>query len=94
MAIDFDGPSAIQKYLKLSGEKLPPATIMWSSGKPGHFQVLLSVPPKKWEGLKPKTIELENGEKLELRWNQCSTLPPSIHPDTGKPYFWKKTGKL
>jgi hypothetical protein len=94
MAIDFDGPLAIQKYLKLSGEQLPPATIMWSSGKSGHFQLLLQVPPEKWEGLEPKKIELENGNKLELRWNQCSTLPPSIHPDTGKPYFWKKNGEI
>jgi hypothetical protein len=94
MAIDFDGPLAIQKYLKLSGEQLPPATIMWSSGKSGHFQLLLQVPPEKWEGLEPKKIELENGNKLELRWNQCSTLPPSIHPDTEKPYFWKKNGEI
>jgi hypothetical protein len=57
--------------------------------KSDHFQILLSVPPEEWEGLKPQKIELENGNKLELRWNQCSTLPPSIHPDTGKPYFWE-----
>jgi len=94
MAIDFDGPLAIQEYLKLSGEQLPPTTIMWSSGKKGHFQLLLQVPPEKWEGLKPQKIELQNGEKLELRWNQCSTLPPSLHPDTGKPYYWKNTGEV
>src|SRR4028119_1826772 len=89
MAIDFDGPAALEKYKELSGGSLPPTTKRWSSGKPGHFQILLSVPPEKWEGLKPQKIELENGNKLELRWNQCSTLPPSIHPDTGKPYFWE-----
>jgi len=90
MAIDFDGPLALQKYLELSGNQLPPAAKMWTSGKKGHFQILLSVPPEKWEGLQPITIKLDNNEKLELRWSQCSTLPPSIHPDTGKPYVWSK----
>jgi hypothetical protein len=89
MAIDFDGPAAWKKYLEVSGNQAPPFTNHWTSGKIGHFQILLSVPPEKWEGLKPQKIELENGNKLELRWNQCSTLPPSIHPDTAKPYFWE-----
>ncbi|MGB7891058.1 MAG: CHC2 zinc finger domain-containing protein, partial [Microcoleus sp.] len=89
MAIDFDGPLAWEKYLELSGDQEPPLTKRWTSGRVGHFQILLSVPPEKWGGLKPQKIELNNNEKLELRWNQCSTLPPSIHPDTGKPYFWE-----
>src|SRR4028118_1250984 len=77
MAIDFDGPLALQKYLELSNAQLPPVTMKWTSGKQGHFQILLQVPSKKWEGLKPQKIELQNGEKLELRWNQCSNLPHS-----------------
>jgi len=89
MAIDFDGPAAWKKYLELSDNQAPPFTLHWTSGKIGHFQILLSVPPEKWEGLKPQKIELENSNKLELRWNQCSTLPPSIHPDTQKPYRWE-----
>jgi len=89
MAVDFDGPLALKKYMELSGNQAPPFTKHWTSGKTGHFQILLSVPPEKWEGLKPQKIELENSNKLELRWNQCSTLPPSIHPDTAKPYFWE-----
>ncbi|MBD0298735.1 MAG: bifunctional DNA primase/polymerase, partial [Nitrososphaera sp.] len=88
MAIDFDGRLAWKKYLELSGDQVPPLTKHWTSGKDGHFQILLSVPPEKWEGLKHQKIELDNNEKLELRWNQCSTLPPSIHPDTRKPYTW------
>jgi hypothetical protein len=89
MAIDFDGPAAWKKYLEFSSGQAPPFTQHWTSGKTGHFQILLQVAEEKWEGLKPQKIELENGNKLELRWNQCSTLPPSIHPDTGKPYFWE-----
>jgi len=89
MAIDFDGPAAWKKYLEFSSSQAPPFTQHWTSGKTDHFQILLQVAEEKWEGLKPQKIELENGNKLELRWNQCSTLPPSIHPDTGKPYFWE-----
>jgi hypothetical protein len=89
MTIDFDGPAAWKKYLEFSSGQAPPFTHHWTSGKIGHFQILLQVPENKWEGLKPQKIELENGNKLELRWNQCSTLPPSIHPDTAKPYFWE-----
>jgi hypothetical protein len=89
MAVDFDGPTAWEKYLELSSGEEPPLTRRWTSGKDGHFQILLSVSPDKWEGLRPIKIELENNEKLEIRWNQCSTLPPSIHPETGKPYIWE-----
>ncbi|MEZ2241763.1 DUF3987 domain-containing protein [Microcoleus sp.] len=91
MAIDFDGPTAFDKYLEFSGGEGLPETPRWTSGRDGHFQILLDVVPEKWEGLKPQKIELPNGDKLELRWNQCSTLPPSIHPDTKKPYYWEKS---
>ena len=157
MAIDFDGPLALTKYVELSPDrKLPPTTKRWTSGKPGHHQILLSVPRDRWESLAAtkffilkssyrlavglsvqgvaqqiettveniaataknieqwesgstspippviakKLIEIYgcgNGElcqKLELRWNECSTLPPSIHPDTKEPYFWKNDGAI
>src|SRR4028118_780858 len=94
MAIDFDGPLALEKYKELSGGQLPPLSKRWTSGKQGHFQILLQVPPLTKGELKPQKIELDGGQKLELRWNQCSTLPPSFHPDTGKPYFWKNTGEV
>lgn len=151
MAIDFDGEAALPKYLELSGGSPLPMTRMWTSGKPGHFQILLRVPQAQWsdlkplkfhilnaklrenlglsqeelaqrvsEGVRPKQIaDWESGclqpippeigkkiaeifgmtgadptctdptEKLEFRWNQCSTLPPSIHPDTKAPYYWE-----
>ena len=144
MAIDFDGEAALPKYLELSGGVALPLTRMWTSGKPGHFQILLRVPQAQWsdlkplkfhilnsklreglsqeelavligEGVRPKQIaDWESGslqpippaigkklaeifgldgsdptEKLEFRWNQCSTLPPSIHPDTKASYYWE-----
>ncbi|MEG5067542.1 CHC2 zinc finger domain-containing protein, partial [Microcoleus sp. B3-A4] len=149
MAVDFDGPLAWKKYLELSGDRIPPMTKHWTSGKPGHFQILLSVSPEKWENLAAvkyfildpaprlelglsleaiteavettvenieqwesgttspippaiakKLVEIygcsggELCQKLELRWNECSTLPPSIHPDTGKPYRWENNGEV
>lgn len=144
MAIDFDGALALEKYLEFSGDAPIPETRMWTSGKSGHFQILLRVSPEKWEKLAPtkffilkssyrfelglsveaiaETVEAKsedilrwesgitspippaiakklseiygctNGElcqKLEFRWNECSTLPPSIHPDTAQPYYWE-----
>ena len=50
IAIDFDGPLAWKKYMELSGRQVPPLTKHWTSGKTGHFQILLSVSPEKWEG--------------------------------------------
>lgn len=151
MAVDFDGPLALTKYFELSGGVSYPTTKRWTSGKSGHFQILLSVLQEKWENLDAtkffilnpahrlelglsfedlvesiggsvtvKNLErwesgstspippaiskklseiygCSNGElcqKLEFRWNECSTLPPSIHPDTGKPYFWKNQGAI
>jgi Protein of unknown function (DUF3987)/CHC2 zinc finger len=89
MAIDFDGEAALEKYEELSGGDPLPATRMWTSGKPGHFQILLRVPQAQWRDLKPVKLELRDEHKLEFRWNQCSTLPPSIHPDTQQPYYWE-----
>jgi transcriptional regulator with XRE-family HTH domain len=156
MAIDFDGSLALKKYLELSGGQPPITTKRWTSGREGHFQMLMSVAPEKWIGLAattffilkssyrlalglsipevavqieiaPKDIEKwqseiekwESGstspippevekklaqiyrctarqlcDKLELRWNKCSTLPPSIHPDTGKPYRWESEAPI
>lgn len=146
MAIDFDGEAALSKYEELSGGGPLPVTRSWTSGKPGHFQILLRVPQAQWSDLKPLKFHIlsarlrenlglsqeeltervgegvrakqiadwESGclqpipaaigkkiaeffgmtdtdptEKLEFRWNQCSTLPPSIHPDTKHPYYWE-----
>lgn len=149
MAIDFDGETALGKYEQLSGGAPLPMTRSWTSGKPGHFQILLRVPPAQWSDLKPLKFHIFNSklrenlglsqqelaelvsevgeevrpkqiadwesgslqpipaaigkkiaeifgmtgsdptEKLEFRWNQCSTLPPSIHPDTKAPYYWE-----
>jgi hypothetical protein len=48
MAIDFDGEAALEKYEALSGGNPLLVSRMWTSGKPGHFQILLRVPQAQW----------------------------------------------
>ncbi len=89
VAVDLDGISASQ-FLKVNGLELPP-TVSWTSGKPGRSQHLYSIPEEKRSQLQNRKV-IETGvigEQVELRWNNHqSVLPPSIHPDTGKPYQW------
>jgi hypothetical protein len=96
LAVDFDGASALEKFIELNGG-LPPITEgftsrqNWEGEYPDHFQLTFSVPQEFWGSMKNKiTIPTKwdtSGkviERLELRWsNMQSVLPPSIHPETG-----------
>jgi hypothetical protein len=42
--MDFDGPSAMQKALELSGGELLPDTITFTSNRPGREQRLYTIP--------------------------------------------------
>ena len=97
LCLDFDGHSALAKYLELSGGVKPPETVRWTSGKPGRFQLAFRVPEDEWDAIATKKIPTawdENGkadEFLEIRWDGCqSVLPPSIHPETGG-YIWERS---
>lgn len=53
--------------------------------------------PNKRERAELSGAELEEGVRIGKAWEislysdgRQVVLPPSIHPDTGKPYFWKK----
>lgn len=94
VAIDHDGPSA-SSVLEAVGLELPD-TVKWTSGKTGRYQALYRI-PESYQKKLSKTrhestgIQGEDGkfEQLELRANgSMSVIPPSIHPDTGKPYQW------
>ncbi|WP_287131183.1 bifunctional DNA primase/polymerase, partial [Candidatus Cyanaurora vandensis] len=89
VAVDLDGPST-SDYLKVNGWDLPP-TVGWTSGKTGRAQWLYQIPKSLWENLDNRKV-LETGiegEQVEIRWNHHqSVLPPSVHPETGKPYQW------
>lgn len=94
LCIDFDGSSALPKYLELSGGIEPPLTLGWTSGRPGRWQLALTVPQEKWGEISTKKIPTawdsdgKATEFLELRWDSCqSVLPGSVHPKTGS-YNW------
>lgn len=94
LCIDFDGPSALPKYLQLSGGIKPPLTVGWTSGKQGRWQLAFLVPPEKWNAIATKKIATawDDSSKaiefLEFRWSGCqSVLPGSVHPETGS-YNW------
>lgn len=98
LAIDIDGPSAAKLLEKLAGENDLSdftKTTAWTSGRPGRKQCLFWIPESAWHRIKYQKILTgvigDDGKKecLEFRWlGHQSVLPPSIHPDTGKPYLW------
>lgn len=79
-------------YIKTK-EPISPFRFSQSSEK---VKVLMpSVPPTKNEKLKLTTKELQMGLRLRAAWEisimgkgQQVVLPPSIHPDSKKPYRW------
>ncbi len=94
MAVDQDGPSAIDKIAELSSRTPLPKTVAFASGRPGRCQYLFLIPERFRDSLKTKKIKTGaigddgKGEQLEFRWkNLQSVLPPSVHPTTGS-YHW------
>ena len=94
MAVDQDGPSAIDKIAELSEGVPLPKTVAFTSGRKGRCQFLFLVPETYQSSLKTKKIKTGavgddgKGEQLEFRWtNLQSVLPPSVHPTTGS-YDW------
>jgi hypothetical protein len=97
VAIDFDGASAMQKALELSGEEPLPDTVSFTSNRPGREQRLYTIPEQYWGAIKTKKFKTgvmgDDGkpEQLELRWDGCqSVLPPSVHPQMTF-YRWRKS---
>lgn len=94
LVLDFDGFSAYEKYLELSGGDLLEKTIGWTSGRPGHFHIAFQVPEEYWDTITSKSIATgwdENGKRiegLEFLWEgRQSVLPGSEHPTTPG-YYW------
>jgi hypothetical protein len=95
MAIDFDGHWGRKHFDSEIGPVANvPSTVSWTSGKEGRSQMAFSVPVEYHDFLRTKKIAGEIGsngkaEGLELRWGSVqSVLPPSVHPETGRPYIW------
>jgi predicted P-loop ATPase len=87
VAVDIDGISALTKQQEL-GEL--PKTVSLTSGRDGRSCHFYQIPKDFWECLKGKTsINTGDKEALEMRFTgHQQLLPPSIHPDTQKPYIW------
>ncbi|WP_036488824.1 PriCT-2 domain-containing protein [Myxosarcina sp. GI1] len=76
VAIDCDSYEALNQFEQMRF----PTTVSYGSGLPGHRQYLYYVD-------RPiKSFKLTNGLEVRGR-NLLSTLPPSVHPITGK-YRW------
>ena len=98
LAVDFDGSSAWPFFHRLAGLQDFTAfsfTTSWTSDRPGRKQLLFTVDEKDWARVRGRKIPTgaigDDGkpEFLEFHWlGRQSVLPPSIHPDTGKPYRW------
>ena len=76
VAVDCDSHEALNRFEQMRF----PTTVSYSSGRSGHRQYLYYVD-------RPiKSFKLANGLEIRGR-NLLSTLPPSVHPMTGK-YRW------
>lgn len=94
-ALDVDHIAKAELWLKERGVDLQallnaPDAVRIRSGKPGHDKLLYRLP----ESTEPLPTKVPEGSGLELRCassdgkNMQDVLPPSVHPDTGKPYEW------
>lgn len=78
--IDPDGPGAERFVRSLN---LPKCPVSISGKKSTHRWSKLSSP------LKPIKVKMDDGSFLEFRTGQMGMfVPPSIHPETQKPYRW------
>jgi Bifunctional DNA primase/polymerase, N-terminal/Primase C terminal 1 (PriCT-1) len=77
--VEDDTPEAFARLLSLCGGQLPNVPIVRSGGRSSHLYFL--------DGGQGNA----SADGLELRagGQQC-VLPPSVHPETGRPYTWMK----
>ena len=81
LAIDLDDPEVaivVRKYL--------PPTPCCKVGRPDRMTLFYRAPP----GFESTAITIGDRKVVEfLATGKQTVLPPSIHPDTGKPYHWE-----
>lgn len=97
LLLDHDGESC-DRLLAEWGE-LPP-TWRVGAGRPGHYQLVYTVPEVYWSGIETRKYKTgatkqEYGktvhEQVELRWNGCQSLVLGEHPESGNQYQWMDT---
>lgn len=92
IVVDIDGPTGIEllKLLEL------PAPLVASSGRANRRHLYYG-PLTSGEAI-PRTIKVKHGGRKYdfdiLGDGGYVVLPPSIHPETGKSYRWRKKGDL
>ena len=99
-ALDVDDAERADTWLRANGIELAeilaaPDAVQIVSGKPNRAKLLYRLPP----GVESLPTLKEADDALEFRCasrDGSSTLqdvlPPSVHPDTGKPYQWGGAG--
>lgn len=96
MALDIDDWMLTRKRIDIDALYAAPDAVTILSGKPGRGKLLykmpfgLTLPTKKFEIDDVLAFELRCGTMNERTVQDV--LPPSIHPETGRPYEWGGTG--
>lgn len=90
-ALDLDDMTEAVRLLALAGvdvDALLASGVQIQSGRPGRGKLLYRAP--EGVGLRRVAVRGAGGQvAYELRGGVCQDiLPPTIHPDTGKPYRW------
>lgn len=95
-AIDVDDMAAATEWCAARGVDLPalfsaPDAVQITSGRKGHGKLLYRLD----EPLRGKQVSADKHAIIDFRCmsatggSQQDCLPPTMHPDTGKPYGWK-----
>lgn len=106
-SIDFDDLERAAEYLKEHGIDAnallkAPDAVRITSGRPNRAKLLYRL-ETPLASLKLADYVLADGKKYKALELRCATskgttvqdvLPPSIHPDTGKPYAWEYGDEL
>lgn len=91
MAVDFDAEGYDEQFQLTYGKQLSdlPATVSWTSGKPGRRQCGFLVAEKYWNQLRGKRAWKNENKRtcLELRWIGHQSIVLGDHPET-KGYTW------
>jgi hypothetical protein len=86
--LDVDGPEGHAALAALCGGKIPDAPMVRTSGD--KFHVYFRYPSDRkvgrWIGFRP-TLDV-------LGDRGYAAVPPTVHPETGKPYEWLEEGRL
>lgn len=98
-AVDIDDLEAATRWLDARGVSLgalldEPEAVRVSSGRPNRAKLIYRL-PDGWPPLVSKKIIEDKANIIDFRCASSTgttvqdVLPPSIHPETGKPYEWQ-----